>query len=56
MATFIITRLIIDWAPDCVYRHENENPRGSTLLLCLISIDRLLVLGAFLWDDPDEDQ
>ena len=52
MATFIITRLIID----CVYRHENENPRGSTLLLCLISIDRLLVLGAFLWDDPVEDQ
>ena len=46
MATFIITKLTID----CVYRHE----RKSLPYIGLISIDRLLVLGAFLWDDPDE--
>ena len=28
MAAFIITKLTID----CVYRHDNENPRGSTSL------------------------
>ena len=29
---------------------------GVLPYICLISIDRLLVLGAFLWDDLDEDQ
>ena len=52
MATFIITKLTID----CVYRHERGKiPRGILPYICLISIDKLLVLGAFLWDDPDPD-
>ena len=34
----------------------NHILEGKRLYICLISIDRLLVLGAFLWDDPDEDQ
>ena len=53
MATFIITKLTID----CVYGHERGKIPGGVLpYICLISIDKLLVLGAFLWDDPDEDQ
>ena len=40
MGTFIITKLIID----CVYRHDNENPRRILPFICLISVDRLLVL------------
>ena len=40
MAAFIITKLIID----CVYRHDNETPGGVLPYICLIGIDRFLVL------------
>ena len=50
----------------CPYHYQVNNwlylsswtkiPGGVLPYICLISIDRLLVLGAFLWDDLDEDQ
>ena len=50
----------------CPYHYQVNNwlylsswtkiPGGVLPYICLISIDRLLLLGAFLWDDPDGDQ